>query len=81
MERKHDIKVNFPETKEDFIGGYGEGMFVLVDDEVKKLYDGNADDVNCWGTLDSDSFFNPELVHGKEVRFQLRGEYRPVAYL
>lgn len=76
MERANDIKVFFPCKVE---GGFSEKMWVLVDDEVKRLYDEDAEGMVCSGTLDNDSFCNPALRHGTEVQFRMCGEKVPEA--
>ncbi len=74
--REHDIKVFFPCKVE---GGFSEKMWVLVDDEVKRLYDEDAEGMVCSGTLNNDSFCDPDLRHGNEVRFRMCGEMVPEA--
>lgn len=78
---KHYIKINLPETQEDFISGNGEGVWVLVDDETKAAYDKDVVGGCYFGILDNDSIYWPNLVHGTKVRFEMRGQYRPVAFL
>ena len=74
--RKHVIKVFFPCNTE---GGFSETMWVLVDDEVLRLYEDDAEGMVCSGTLDNDSYCNPALRHGKEVKFIMCGEKTPEA--
>ena len=76
MERNNYIKVFFPVSTEN---GFNEKMFVLVDDEVKELYDTDAEGMICHGTLDNDSFCNPALKHGTEVKFRMCGQLVPEA--
>ena len=76
MERNNYIKVFFPCRTEE---GMNESMWVLVDDEVKTLYDTDAEGMVCSGTLDNDSFSDPELTHGKEVSFRMCGALIPEA--
>lgn len=76
IERVHEIKVYFPVNTKD---GFNETLWVLVDDGVKNLYDNDAEGMVCSGTLDNDSFCNPDLRHGTEVRFKMRGELIPEA--
>lgn len=78
-ERTCHIKVNFPATRDDWEHGNGEGMWVLVGNEVKALYDSDFDGGTFYGTLDNDSWYYPGLSHGTEVPFDMRGECRPVA--
>lgn len=74
------IKVNFPPTAEDFASGNGEGMWVLVDPETKAAHDADATGGSYAGILDNDSIYFPGLGHGDAVRFEMRGEYLPVAF-
>ena len=76
MERNNYIKVYFPVNTKD---GFNEKMFVLVDDKVKELYDTDAEGMICYGTLDNDSFCNPDLKHGTEVKFRMCGKLVPEA--
>lgn len=73
------IKVNFPLTAEDFATGNGEGMWVLVDKETKEAHDKDVSGGEWVGILDNDSVYFPGLNHGEVVRFEMRGENRPVA--
>lgn len=73
------IKVNFPLTEEDYQRGNGEGMWVLVDKETKKLHDVDITGGQYVGILDNDSVYYPGLDHGAVVPFEMRGENRPVA--
>ena len=75
------IKVNFPRNNENYISGNGEGMWVIVDDETEKKYSDNEKGTLCFGTLDNDSTYYPELKAGTKVTFELRGENRPVAVI
>lgn len=74
------IKVNFPLTAEDFASGNGEGMWVRVDPETKAAYDADATGGPYAGILANDSIYYPGLNCGEAVRFEMRGQYRPVAY-
>lgn len=76
MERTNYIKVFFPCKVE---GGFNESMWVLVDDDVKMLYDTDAEGMVCSGTLDNNSFYDPDLRHGKDVQFRMCGERIPEA--
>lgn len=75
------IKVNFPRNEESFKSGNGEGMWVLVDDEISKAYSLDAAGEVCFGTLDNDSVYYPALKAGERVVFELRGDNRPVALI
>lgn len=78
---KRYIKVNLPLDKESFERGNGEGVFVIVDDETKKMYDENASGGRHSGVLDNDSVYYPSLRCGTVIYFEFRGENRPVALL
>ncbi len=75
------IKVNFPLTAEDFAAGNGEGMWVLVDQVTKAAHETDVSGGEWVGILDNDSIYFPDLNHGAVVRFEMRGEHRPVAIL
>lgn len=81
-QRTHYIKVNLPATEENFLNGNGEGCFVLVDD---KTYQDWEDDTKFggvyYGTLINDSIYYPEMEYGTEIKFELRGDERPVALI
>ena len=76
------VKVNFPYDEAGFEHGNGEGMFVIVTDEVHaEVMDDSSRGVRLRGILDNDSIDRPFLVHGLEVEFVTRGEFRPVALM
>lgn len=81
-ERTNYIKVNLPYSEEQFINGNGEGCFVLVDNETLNAWndDGNVGG-EYFGTLDNNSIYYPEMKAGTEIKFELRGEHRPVAII
>lgn len=72
------IKVNLPDSPEAESAGNGEGVFVLVNEEVKRAYDADEAGTTYSGILDNDSIYYPELLHGTPIKFEMRGEYRPV---
>lgn len=72
------IKVNLPETENDYAYGNGEGVWVLVDDTCKKAYDNDDSDGTYIGILDNDSIYYPHMVHGMAVVVEMRGANRPV---
>ncbi len=75
------IKVNIPADEEGFREGFGEGVFVIVDEEVRKLYDEDDKGTICEGILDNDCLYYPELKHGVRIPFEMRGDKRPVVLL
>ena len=76
------VKVNFPKTRDEFEQGFGEGMWVIVDDATHaRVMDDGCEGEVLAGTLDNDSIERPELKHGAPVRFETRGPMRPVALL
>lgn len=82
MKRTEYIKVNLPYSEEQFINGNGEGCFVLVDKETYKAWEDDSKVGGVYkGTLDNYSLYYPELKPGVEIKFELRGENRPVALL
>ena len=72
------IKVNLPSTEHDYIAGNGEGVFVLVSDEVKAAHDADESGTSYTGILDNDSYYYIGLEHGAVIPFEMRGELRPV---
>ena len=79
MPMTESIKINLPQTEEDYLAGNGEGVWMLVDSETKKAYDEDAKGGRYVGILDNDSLYFPNLVHGKLIPFEMRGQDRPVA--
>ena len=75
----HHIKVNLPETEEEYIDGNGEGVWVLVDDDTYNRYQLDDFDAGTYvGILDNDSVYYPHMVHGMAVVIEMRGDHRPV---
>lgn len=72
------IKVNLPDSKDSYTTGNGEGVWVLVDEQVKAAYDQDAEGCFCFGILDNDSCYWPGLNHGAAIPFEMRGKNRPV---
>ena len=72
------IKVNLPETEDDYIDGNGEGVWVLVHEDAKIAYDTDASEGTYIGILDNDSIYYPHMKHGMAVVIEMRGEHRPV---
>jgi len=72
------IKVNLPATEEAYIHGYGEGVFMLASEEVKKAYDDDEAGTLYKGILDNDSLYYKGLYAGEELPVEMRGEKRPV---
>lgn len=75
------IKVNFPRNEENFQSGNGEGMWVIVADDIAEKYANDETGITSFGVLDNDSVYYPELKAGTEVVFELRGTHRPVALI
>ena len=73
-----DIKINLPTTEDESRTGNGEGVFVLVDDDVKRAYDNDEEGTEYRGILDNDSWSYPGLIHGEEIPIEMRGSSRPV---
>lgn len=74
----YHIKVNLPPMKEWYEQGGGEGVWVIVTDEVKKAYDNDEAGTTYTGILDNDSWYYNGLVHGEVMPIEMRGEKRPV---
>ena len=72
------IKINLPLTEQDYEGGNGEGVWVLVDPETKRAYDEDDSGEGYIGILDNDSYYYPGLYAGELIPFEMRGECRPV---
>ena len=73
-----NIKVNLPSSHESYIDGIGEGVWVLVEEDVKKAYDTDENNVSYECILDNDSLYYPGLKHGVKMPIEMRGENRPV---
>ena len=72
------IKVNLPETENDYKDGNGEGVWALVDDTCKKAYDNDSDCCTFIGILCNDSIYYPYMTYVTAVVIEMRGERRPV---
>lgn len=72
------IKVNLPGSQESYTTGNGEGVWVLVSEQVKAAYDRDAEGGYYFGILDNDSCYWPGLNHGAAIPFEMRGKNRPV---
>ena len=77
----YHIKVNLPSSKEKYESGNGEGVWVIIDETTKKDYDSDITGGIYHGILDNDSFDYPRLKCGSYIRFEMRGNNRPVALL
>lgn len=75
------IKVNLPSNRDDFEYGNGEGCWVLVEPGIKEQCEAGYEGGNFEGLLDNDSFYYPDLKAGTTIRFEMRGECRPVAFI
>ena len=72
------IKVNLPESEEDYLIGTGEGCWAIADKAAKRAYDEDADSGEYSVTLDNDSICWEGLIHGTVVPIEMRGDKRPV---
>ena len=72
------IKVNLPATEGDYISGNGEGVFMIVSDEVKRAHDTDEVGTSYTGILDNDSYYYIGLEHGETLPIEMRGDKRPV---
>jgi hypothetical protein len=72
------IKVNLPDSPEAYKNGNGEGVWVLVNEDVKRAYDTDEAGTTYEGILDNDSIYYPELMHGVVIPIEMRGNNRPV---
>lgn len=72
------IKVNLPGSEDSYKTGNGEGVWVLVSEQVKAIYDRDAEGGYYFGILDNDSCYWPGLNHGAAIPFEMRGKNRPV---
>lgn len=73
------IKINLPLTEVDFTNGYGEGVWIEVDQKTKDDYDQDAIGTGYCGILANDSLYYPGLCCGEIIYFEMRGPFRPVA--
>lgn len=72
------IKINLPETKEQYETGNGEGVWAIVDNECKIAYEADEYGTQYIGILDNDSILYPHMVHGYGVIIEMRGTHKPV---
>lgn len=72
------IKVNLPETEDDYIDGNGEGVWVLVDEKAKTAHDTDVNEGTYLGILANDSVYYPHMTFGSAVVIEMRGSQRPV---
>lgn len=72
------IKINIPRTEEDFISGNGEGVWVLVEDDVHEKYHNDYVGGIFYGILHNDSVYFKELKFETKVPFTMRGKNRGV---
>jgi Uncharacterized protein conserved in bacteria len=76
---KEYIKVNLPLDEQGYKGGNGEGVWVIVDQDVFKQYKSDYCGGKFTGTIANDSLYYPSLQYGSTVVFTMRGKNRPVA--
>lgn len=72
------IKVNMPETFEDYISGNGEGVWALVDAACKKAHDSDSSEGTYIGIICNNSIYYPRMRYGMAVVIEMRGSNRPV---
>lgn len=75
-----NIKIILPKTEQDYINGYGESIWVLVNDETKAAHDRDETGGHYSGILDNYSIEYPNLKPGHVIPFEMRGEQKPVAF-
>ncbi|BAL01918.1 hypothetical protein OBV_p-00630 (plasmid) [Oscillibacter valericigenes Sjm18-20] len=77
------IKVNLPYDEEAYKSGNGEGVWVEVESDIKRLSDQNATTEQAvgHGTLANDSVYYKRLKCGDVLRFEMRGLNRAVVPL
>lgn len=73
------IKINLPLTREDYIHGNGEGVWVEVAPDTRAAYDRDVIGTGYCGILANDSLYYPGLHCGEIISFEMRGRFRPVA--
>ena len=69
------IKINLPLTEVDFTTGYGEGVWIEVDQKTKDDYDQDAIGTGYCGILANDSLYYPGLCCGEIIYFEMRGPF------
>lgn len=75
------IRVNVPHDYDEYLSGNGEGCWALAEEDVKALYDADAQDEpgeTHRAILDNDCLAWPFLRHGCAIEIEMRGEFRPV---
>lgn len=78
MENTHFIKVNLPDSEENYRTGNGEGMWVIVDDDTYEKHEADYEGRFFHGKLANNSVYYPGLTSGATVPFEMRGKHRPV---
>jgi len=74
------IKVNLPDTRDDYLAGNGEGMWAVVDSqENKDDYDTNKSKGQFHAYLANNSLYYPVLGFGSKIQCEHRGGSRAVA--
>lgn len=76
---KYHIKCNIPGSAEDYTEGYGEGCFVLVDQETLEAYENDTTGGRFEAVLDNLPAIYDGLEPGTVITIEMRGEKRPVA--
>ena len=72
------IKVNLPQSEQDYKDGAGEGVFVIVSAKTKEAHDNDISGSGYKGVLDNDSCYYSGLYHGAIIPLEMRGENWPV---
>ena len=78
MYKGNYIKVNLPESEEDYRRGSGEGVWAVIDDATLEAYNREDFSEGYTAIVDNDSFSWPGLEHGQVAPIEMRGDKRPV---
>lgn len=77
------LKVNLPRNEESFSQGFGEGCFVVVEEQTKALFDVNREGGVYVGILLNSPVYKEwfHLEEGDPILFCMKGQLRPVAFV
>jgi hypothetical protein len=77
------LKVNLPRNDASFSDGFGEGCFVVVEEQTKALFDVNREGGIYVGILLNTPVYKEwfHLKEGDPILFCMKGQLRPVAFV
>lgn len=75
---QHHIKANLTYNAASYQSGNGEGVWVIVDEDVFNQYQADATGAGYTCELDNDACYYLGLYAGEQLPLELRGDKRPV---